>query len=79
MPSSKPDAHQTVDAFEAGDGPPIGIDVSMHTSKAEEAHSFSNINEHPVDDISLEIFYQPHRLTLLLFSVAAVMSCAFVR
>lgn len=48
-------------------------------SSNEEAHSFSNINEHPVDDISLEFFYTPHRLTLLLISVAAVMCCAFVR
>lgn len=45
----------------------------------EEAHTFSNINEHPVDDISLEFFYKPHRLTLLLCSVVAVMYCAFVR
>lgn len=54
----------------------IGIDTGHET---EEAHTFSNINEHPVDDISLEFFYKPHRLTLLLCSVVAVMYCAFVR
>ena len=41
--------------------------------------SFSNINEKPVDDISIEFFYKPHTITLLLLSIAAVIYFAFVR
>lgn len=41
--------------------------------------SFSNINERPVDDISIEFFYRPHTITLLLISIGAVIYFAFVR
>lgn len=41
--------------------------------------SFPNINERPVDDISIEFFYQPHTITLLLISIGAVIYFAFVR
>ncbi|XP_012285741.1 phosphatidylserine synthase 1 isoform X2 [Orussus abietinus] len=41
--------------------------------------SFSNINERPVDDISIEVFYTPHTITLLLTSIGAVIYFAFVR
>ncbi|XP_049852706.1 phosphatidylserine synthase isoform X1 [Schistocerca gregaria] len=40
---------------------------------------FSNINERPVDDISLEFFYKPHTITLLTVSIAAVIYSAFTR
>lgn len=43
------------------------------------ADTFSNINERPVDDISIEFFYKPHTITLLLISTAAVIYFAFVR
>ncbi|KAJ8956872.1 hypothetical protein NQ318_014288 [Aromia moschata] len=33
--------------------------------------SFSSINEKPVDDISLQFFYNPHTITLLLTSIGA--------
>lgn len=42
-------------------------------------NSFANINEMPVDDISIEFFYKPHTITLLLISIAAVVYFAFVR
>ncbi|KAI1305373.1 Phosphatidylserine synthase 1 [Halotydeus destructor] len=40
---------------------------------------FDDVNEHPVQDISLELFYKPHTLTLLLASIAAVLYYAFRR
>lgn len=43
------------------------------------SNSFMDINERPVDDISLDFFYRPHTVTLLLISIVAVMYCAFVR
>lgn len=44
-----------------------------------ETDSFPNINERPVDDISIEFFYTPHTITLLLISIGAVIYFAFVR
>lgn len=44
-----------------------------------ETDSFPNINERPVDDISIEFFYKPHTITLLLLSIGAVIYFAFVR
>lgn len=46
---------------------------------SESIDSFSSINERPVDDISLEFFYRPHTITLLVISIAAVIYFAFVR
>lgn len=46
---------------------------------SESVDSFSSINERPVDDISLEFFYRPHTITLLVSSIAAVIYFAFVR
>lgn len=48
-------------------------------SDSESIDSFSSINERPVDEISLELFYKPHTITLLLVSIAAVIYSAFVR
>lgn len=45
----------------------------------EIANTFVIVNEHPVDDISLNFFYKPHTITLLAVSVLAVMYFAFVR
>lgn len=41
--------------------------------------SFPHINERPVEDISIEFFYKPHTITLLLISICAVIYFAFVR
>ena len=41
--------------------------------------SFPNINEQPVDDISIEFFYKPHSITLLLIAIGAVIYSAFTR
>lgn len=48
-------------------------------SDSESIDSFSSINERPVDDISLDFFYKPHTITLLLVSIAGVIYSAFVR
>lgn len=40
---------------------------------------FISVNEHPVDDISLDVFYKPHTVTLLAVSILSVMYFAFVR
>ncbi|CAG0888752.1 unnamed protein product [Cyprideis torosa] len=40
---------------------------------------FIYINERPVDDISLEIFYKPHTLSLLLTSITGLVYFAFTR
>ncbi|XP_075212592.1 phosphatidylserine synthase 1 homolog l(3)77CDf isoform X6 [Lycorma delicatula] len=40
---------------------------------------FNTINERPVDDISLELFYKPHTITLLAVSIAAVVYFSFIR
>ncbi|CAH1117934.1 unnamed protein product [Phaedon cochleariae] len=52
---------------------------STGTSTRSRLDSFSTINEKPVDDISLQFFYNPHSITLLLISIAAVIYFAFVR
>ncbi|CAH0557565.1 unnamed protein product [Brassicogethes aeneus] len=41
--------------------------------------SFNTINEKPVDDISLQCFYNPHTITLLAISIGVVIYFAFVR
>uniref|UniRef100_A0A915JQL8 Phosphatidylserine synthase n=1 Tax=Romanomermis culicivorax TaxID=13658 RepID=A0A915JQL8_ROMCU len=40
---------------------------------------FQDINERPVDDISLEFFYKPHTLTLLACSILGILYLAFTR
>lgn len=45
----------------------------------DEEDKFYEINERPVDDISIEFFYKPHTITLLALSIAAVVYKAFVR
>lgn len=49
------------------------------SSSPTTGDSFVDINERPVDDISLDFFYKPHTVTLLAIVVVAVMYCAFVR
>lgn len=46
---------------------------------SEYEETFVTMNERPVDDISLDFFYKPHTITLLLLSIVAVMYFAFVR
>lgn len=51
---------------------------SVHNAE-ERREAFERLNEKPVDDISLELFYKPHTITLLAVSIIAVMYFAFVR
>jgi len=53
---------------------PNAIKVNSRTSD-----SFYSINERPVDDISIELFYRPHTITLLAVSIGAVIYSAFTR
>ncbi|VDP39483.1 unnamed protein product [Soboliphyme baturini] len=46
---------------------------------AEHFDSFQRINEKPVEDISLEFFYNPRRLTALLVSILLLLYTAFTR
>lgn len=53
-----------------------------HLQKTPEpaGYSFNNmVNERPVDDISLELFYKPHTITLLAVSIIGVMCFAWIR
>ena len=45
----------------------------------EDSDHFQAINEHPVDDISLEFFYKPHTITLLSASVLWLLYSALTR
>lgn len=49
------------------------------SSTATTTPLYTNINERPVDDISLEFFYKPHTLTLLAVSILGVLYTAFTR
>lgn len=51
--------------------------VTQRVSKT--TNNFSSINECTVDDITLEFFYKPHTVTLLILSIAAILYTAFVR
>ncbi|XP_023720724.1 phosphatidylserine synthase 1 [Cryptotermes secundus] len=53
---------------------PTSIKTNCKTSD-----SFYSINERPVDDISIELFYRPHTITLLAVSIGAVIYSAFTR
>lgn len=57
----------------------IGRDGTATQVPVGQSNSFMDINERPVDDISLDFFYKPHTVTLLAISIIAVMYCAFVR
>lgn len=48
-------------------------------SKSREDDIFNSMNERPVDDISLEFFYKPHTIALLVMSIAVVIYTSFTR
>lgn len=48
-------------------------------SEREIYHNFYAINERPVDDISLQFFYKPHTITLLVVSIITIFYSAFTR
>jgi len=49
------------------------------TEGSDASDHYKSINERPVDDISLEFFYQPHTITTMLISVAGLTYMAFTR
>lgn len=55
------------------------VDLQRILTQRQRFNSFSAINEKEVDDISIEFFYKPHTISLLLISIGAVIYFAFVR
>ena len=51
----------------------------FHTEGSDASDHYKSINERPVDDISLEFFYQPHTITTMLVTVIALTYAAFAR
>lgn len=51
----------------------------FHILPRKQKSVFSEINERVVDDITLEFFYKPHTITLLLVSIFVVIYIAFTR
>ncbi|KAK7574264.1 hypothetical protein V9T40_011455 [Parthenolecanium corni] len=52
---------------------------NSHKNFESYSANFKEINECAVDDISLELFYKPHSIALLLISIAGVIYFSFVR
>merc|ERR1711860_81363 len=52
---------------------------SKELSPTTSKKVFEEINERPVDDIQLEVFYKPHTITLLLLCIFGLTYTAFVR
>ena len=49
------------------------------STSSDFSEYFHEINERQVDDISIEFFYKPHTITLLLLSVGSILYVAFTR
>ena len=52
---------------------------SKEESPGAHRKIFDSINDRPVDDVQLEIFYKPHTITLLLACISGLIYTAFVR
>ncbi|KAF2364051.1 Phosphatidyl serine synthase [Trinorchestia longiramus] len=50
-----------------------------YSSGSETSDHFISINERPVDDISIDFFYKPHTITLLLVTIMGLMYFCFKR
>ena len=66
--------------------PPFGNDGAgtqtrrLRRQRTQSVGTFINEIEHrEVEDVTLEAFYRPHNITLLVIAVAAVVVSAFVR
>ena len=49
------------------------------STSSDFSEYFHEINDRQVDDISIEFFYKPHTITLLLLSVGSILYVAFTR
>ncbi|XP_023323852.1 phosphatidylserine synthase 1 [Eurytemora carolleeae] len=49
------------------------------TEGSDASDHFVSVNERPVDDISLEFFYKPHTITLLVACISGITYTAFAR
>ena len=55
------------------------LQTSRRNPKDAVRKTFDDINDRPVDDISLEFFYKPHTISLLLACIFGLMYIAFTR
>ncbi|CAI9720231.1 phosphatidylserine synthase 1-like isoform X2 [Octopus vulgaris] len=53
--------------------------INKNALAKEEKEHFRAINEQPVDDITLEFFYQPHTISLLTLCIIGLLYVAFMR
>lgn len=56
-----------------------GYESTVDDEAEEQETHFLEINERPVDDISMEIFYKPHTITLLCICLFGLTYTAFTR
>jgi hypothetical protein len=56
-----------------------GCDDSGDDEDNYESDHFVEINERPVQRISMELFYKPHTISLLFVCIAGLTATAFVR
>jgi len=53
--------------------------LRRQTEGSDASDHYKSVNERPVDDISLEFFYQPHTITTMVLTIAFLTYTAFVR
>ena len=63
----------------SGDHAGSGYESTADEAEAEAEDHFLEINERPVDDISMEIFYKPHTISLLCVCIFGLTYTAFTR
>ena len=51
----------------------------IYSSGSEASDHFVSINERQVDDISIDFFYKPHTITLLIVIISGLIYFAFTR
>ncbi|ROT80670.1 hypothetical protein C7M84_000590 [Penaeus vannamei] len=57
----------------------MAVRKRTYSSGSDASERFISINERPVDDISLEFFYKPHTITLLIVIISGLIYFAFTR
>ena len=57
----------------------MGSRKRTYSACSETSEHFFEINERPVEDITLEVFYKPHTITVLSLSVLGLVYVAFSR
>ena len=55
------------------------VRMSKRRYRTQSSTLVNEIEHRPVDDVTLEAFYKPHNITLLVIAVFSVVAMAFVR